>query len=150
MSLRDSKARERPMWEVTAVNDDRPLYPTLFLTRTEAIVVECRKRGMSDTAIRRLLQLSAAEAVALGIIPSQAGGIQGRENGCDAGSMAASWPQMGELRDRRRVFPRRRPARTGAARRPRGGRRRLEDRERQLRLTQPALRQTSKTRGESE
>lgn len=42
-----------------------------YLTKTEIFVLDCRRRGMSDTAIRRLLHLSASDAVAFGLTPTQ-------------------------------------------------------------------------------
>ncbi len=87
------------------MTNGQPTEPELFLTKTEVFVVDCRKRGMSGTAIRRLLQLSAAEAVALGIIPAQAGRSQAARKADAEQPTAEAWPQK---EGRRKVFPRRR------------------------------------------
>lgn len=75
------------------MDDAELVSPELCLTKTEAFVVDCRKRGMSDTAIRRLLQLSAAEAVALGLIPAQPTDAQSNRQACNQGPGVKFWPQ---------------------------------------------------------
>ena len=86
-----------------------------YLTKTEIFVLDCRERGMSDTAIRRLLQLSAADAVALGLIPAQNPKPQ-QGPSLQGGQTGECWPQSA---GRRKPFAR------GTARGRRQGRRRL-------------------------
>lgn len=76
--------------------------PEEYLTKTEIFVLECRQRGMSDTAIRRLLQLSAADAVALGLIPAQNAQPEQGPQAQDA-QPGESWPQSA---GRRKPFAR--------------------------------------------
>ncbi len=98
--------RGRSPREFPAVNDDSVLPSGPFLTKTEAFVLECRSRGMSNTAIRRLLQLSAAEAAALGVIPSQASDRSSSETAGDTGQSSKSWPErQGRCRAHRRRAP---------------------------------------------
>ncbi|WP_282608897.1 hypothetical protein [Pelagibius sp. Alg239-R121] len=87
------------------MDDGTERYPVFFLTKTEAFVLECRNRGMSETAIRRLLQLSAADAVALGLISAQGAGCKAGQETSGQTPNAESWPH---LQGRRKPFARRR------------------------------------------
>ncbi len=97
------------------MNEDEPTSAGHYLTKTEAFVVECRARGMSDTAIRRLLQLSASDAAAFGVIPGHASEVTAKQEAPVEVSAATSWPQS---EGRRRTFPRRRRSRARSSRRP--------------------------------
>jgi hypothetical protein len=89
------------------VDDSLEIDPDIYLTKTEAFVVHCRSRGMSHTAIRRLLQLSAAEAVALGLVPAQ--GAQKTGARTQGGGQVPAGSQTWPLREGRcRPFQRRR------------------------------------------
>lgn len=74
-----------------------------YLTKTELFVLDCRRRGMSDTAIRRLLQLSAAEAVAFGLMPAQTTKPDETASGTGERGAAETWPQSA---GRRKPFAR--------------------------------------------
>lgn len=127
--------------------DDQALTsPERYLTKTEAFVVACRERGMSDTAIRRLLQLSASEAVALGIIPGNALEAPASQGAGTKGSAATSWPQR---EGRCQPFPRRRRFRAKALRRLSVGQGRSRSRREPSQQGQPIRKEPQKSSGDS-
>lgn len=120
--------------------------PEYQLTKTEAFVIECRERGMSDTAIRRLLQLSAAEAVALGVVPAQAVETPSPRDASVHDLAPASWPQR---EGRRRAFPRRGRSQAQTLRRSPRGQGRSRRREEPSPQRQPIRKEFKKSRGDN-
>ena len=86
------------------MNEQVELAPEFYLTKTEVFVLNCRRRGMSDTAIRRLLHLSAAEAVALGLMTTQGTKSPAVPEQSTQPESSNSWPQR---EGRRKPFARR-------------------------------------------
>lgn len=125
------------------MNDEEAFPAGHYLTKTEAFVVECRERGMSDTAVRRLLQLSASDAAALGVIPGHASETASKQDAPVQASVGTSWPQS---EGRRRAFPRRRRSRTGLLKRPRVGQRSGREGSQQGR---PNHKERNKSRGDN-